>query len=449
MFAVFSRRILVCTLFLLVSLAVRPLYAAPGFYVTKDEKKPEGSVSTIVIAYDSGRMVMTIESSVSGTARDLALVIPVPGFIGKEQIHVTSGDLIRKLDAYSALRLTASEDPNPCTPEGAAALGAPSEGNTVAGVKVEPVREEGNYDITLLSAAYSGRLIEWLKEKGWRLPKGGETLLRPYIDRQFHFIVAKLTLPEGAGRHRPRPLQLAYNAPKFALPLRLAALHAPENSGGEQDLLIFTLTRGGKVEAANLRNALLPEGREVPEFIAADFNGFAEALFRRAAMIDMSAAYLEFAGDAGACSVCPAPALKKDELRELGALWLEADAGSRIVPLNPEAGMSFGNSGAWLTRLHLRYRPGAVPDDLQLRETQDRKVFQPRFIVRKVWKGEDSACPVAPLYKQAVAQREQQLAQNLARLTGWPVADIGAKMNAAKTAPAKPDNEWWKGMWKK
>ena len=51
-----------------------------------------------------------------------------------------------------------------------------------------------------------------------------------------------------------------------------------------------------------------------------------------------------------------------------------------------------------LTRLHLRYTPETLPEDLMFQETQDRQNFQARYVLRHPWQGDANACPEAKSY---------------------------------------------------
>jgi hypothetical protein len=97
-----------------------------------------------------------------------------------------------------------------------------------------------------------------------------------------------------------------------------------------------------------------------------------------------------------------------------------------------------------LTRLHLRYTPETLPEDLMFQETQDRQNFQARYVLRHAWNGDAAACEAAPRYFEELAKRQEREAQTLATLTGWDLNQIRARMNIA-TAPR---TMWWERLWK-
>ena len=101
--------ILILTLF-----AATQAHAFCGFYVAKGDTKIFNRASQVVIVRDVDRTVMTMANDFQGSARDFAVVIPVPTKIERGQIHVAEKALIDHLDAYSSPRLVEYFDPDPC-----------------------------------------------------------------------------------------------------------------------------------------------------------------------------------------------------------------------------------------------------------------------------------------------------------------------------------------------
>ncbi len=126
------------------------------------------------------------------------------------------------------------------------------------GVTVQAQYTVGEYDIVILSAKQGQGLETWLKENGYRLPRGASEVLGSYIKQKMHFFVAKVNLQEQSklGFSYLRPIQVAFESPKFMLPLRLGTL----NADGYQELFIYTLTQKGRVEPTNYRSIKLPTG---------------------------------------------------------------------------------------------------------------------------------------------------------------------------------------------
>ena len=245
-----------------------------GFYVAKADTKLFNKASQVAMVRNDDKTVLTMANDYSGEPREFAIVVPVPTFLEREQIHVGEKAVLDHLDAYSAPRLVEYFDSNPCAPVPAPAkmATAPSSRaeteaarDTSLGVKVEARYTVGEYDIVILSAEQSTGLETWLRENGYHIPSGAASVLGSYIHQGMRFFVAKVNLKEQArlGYAYLRPLQIAYESPKFMLPIRLGMV----NADGPQELFIYMLTRKGRVETTNYRTVKLPTGMDIPVFV--------------------------------------------------------------------------------------------------------------------------------------------------------------------------------------
>lgn len=408
-----------------------PAFAFCGFYVAQADAKLFNKSSKVVLARDGQKTAITMASDYQGDAKEFAVVIPVPTFIERKQIGVVDMPTIDHLDAFTAPRLVEYNDENPCAPPRVAATAMPAPtGRAVTladasaryrGVTVEATYDVGEYDVSILSAQESDGLVNWLADNGYRIPAGAQSVLGSYIKQNMRFFVAKVNLDRmkliGAGYLRP--LQVRYETAKFMLPLRLGTV----NANGPQDLIIYALTRNGRVEATNYRTVKLPTGVDVPLYVKDDFGPFYKALFERAvAREDMRAVFVEYAWDMAWCDPCAAKPMTFKELVELGARWLDTD---EDVAFGPRAGAQ-----AFVTRLHVRYDAAHFPEDIAFMETHDRENFQGRYVLRHPWRG-TATCPAAEAYRAGLPARFRQEAANLANLTGWDAKDIAARMEAA------------------
>src|SRR5260221_8066816 len=124
-----------------------------------------------------------------------------------------------------------------------AAPSAPAARARSLGVTIEAQYTVGEYDIVILSAIQSSGLETWLRENGYRLPIGASPVLGSYIRQNMKFFVARVNLKEQAklGFSYLRPIQVAYESPKFMLPIRLGMV----NANGPQDLFVYALTKQG------------------------------------------------------------------------------------------------------------------------------------------------------------------------------------------------------------
>ena len=439
-----------------VAVAARTALGFCGFYVAKADTKLFNKASQVVLVRDGDRTVLTMSNDFKGDPKEFAIVIPVPTVLQREQIHVANKALLDHLDAYSSPRLVEYFDDNPCqrmmmekampAPSAAGGVmgGARADRTRSLGVTIEASYTVGEYDILILSAKQSGGLATWLTENGYRIPPGAPPVLNSYLKQGMKFFVAKVNLKEQSklGFSSLRPLQVAYESPKFMLPIRLGMV----NADGAQELFIYALTPKGRVETTNYRTVRLPSDVEIPAYVKDEFGPFYKAMFsRQVSKEDMRVVFLEYAWDMSWCDPCAAEPLSQAELRELGVFWQEGDRPQRMP----------GAQNVFLSRLHLRYDGAHFPEDLVFQETADRQNFQGRYILRHPWTGNDS-CQEAKAYRRELPKKLDAQAVNLARLTGWDVNKIRGKMNL-KTGGPGPDPEpgsagdsepWWKKIWK-
>jgi hypothetical protein len=439
-----------------VVLTARNALAFCGFYVAKADTKIFNQASRVVLVRDGDRTVMTMANDFKGDPKEFAVVIPVPTVLKREQIHVAETALLDHLDAYSAPRLVEYYDENPCVvyemtrvpapqsvPGGVVGGAAGAARDRSLGVTIEATYTVGEYDILILSAKQSDGLETWLVESGYRIPQGASRVLGTYIKQDMKFFVAKVNLKEQAklGYTFLRPIQVAYESPKFMLPIRLGMV----NAAGAQELFVYALTRKGRVETTNYRTVRLPSDAEVPLFVKNDFANFYKAMFgKQVVKEDKKAVFLEYAWDMAWCDPCAADPLSSSELRELGVFWSDGD-GRPMGRMVPPPGAQAQN--VFLTRLHLRYDGEHFPEDLVFQETGDRDNFQGRFILRHPWTGSDR-CDAAQAYRRELPKRYEKQAQSLASLTGWDIQKIRGRMNLKASGPAEEDEPWWKALWK-
>ena len=309
------------------------------------------------------------------------------------------------------------------------------------GVAIEAQYAVGEYDILILSAKESDGLVTWLREGGYRLPDGAERVVGSYLKQGMRFFVAKVNLEAKArlGTEVLRPLQMAFETPKFMLPLRLGTL----NAAGPQELFVYTLTRTGRVEPLNYRTVRLPTDVELPVHVKDEFAEFYRAMFKTQVERERGeVVFLEYAWDMGWCDPCAADPLTPEELRRLGVMWLD-DAASP-VPGAQRPGPSVPGllaADAFVTRLHVRYDAAHFPEDLVFQETGDRTSFQGRYLLRHPWTG-PAACPAGEQYHRQLGERREREARTLASLTSWDLGAIRPKLGALGPAPAS--EVWWR-----
>ena len=419
----------------LTFMSAEPALAFCGFYVAKADTNLYNQASQVVIARDGDRTVLTMANDYQGDGENFALVVPVPVVLKEEQVNVGDPKIIQRLDSFSAPRLVEYFDSNPCIerlseetlglPRRRVGGGARSRQDNSLGVTVEQQFTVGEYDILILSARESDGLETWLRRNDYKIPRGANKLLRTYIRQDMKFFVAKVNLGEyeKTGFKSLRPLMMAYESPKFMLPIRLGML----NAKSEQDLIVYLLSSKGQIELSNYRAVKVPSDVEIPEFVQSEFSDFYKAMFETAYNREKKkVAFVEYAWDMGNCDPCSAQPLNNDELRKAGVFWLGPKSRNNV----------------FITRMHVRYSRDKFPEDLRFTETSNRQLFQGRYVIRHPYKGEID-CDAASNYQKSVRERQEKEAQTLASLTGWDINNIRGKIDFVEAKP----NPWWRVIW--
>jgi hypothetical protein len=428
-----------------------------GFFVGKADAKLFNKSSQVALVRDGDRTVMTLANDYQGPLSEFALVVPVPSVLTREQIHIGEPKLLERLDAYSSPRLVEYTDPDPCNPvypmamksrkamaTGAVMAQEMRDSAQALGVKIEASYTVGEYDIVLLSATQSAGLETWLRASGYQVPARAARALEPYVKQDMKFFVAKVNLKEqkASGFQALRPIQIAYESPKFMLPIRLGMAIAE----GPQDLIVFAMTRNGRVESSNYQTVKVPSDVDVPEFVRDRFGDFYKATFEKAWKEHGQRAVLtEYVWNMGWCDPCAAPPLDVAELRQLGAFWLSDATPAGTSPGLKRRAMPWPGGGVplILTRLHVRYDAQHFPEDLAFQETGDQQQFQGRYVMHHPFRGNIS-CSAGQEYQRALSERRQREADTLAQLTGWSADTIRRDMGPDPSPASSP---WWKTLW--
>ena len=428
-----------------VLLGARPAAPFCGFYVASGDARIYNQSSKVVIARDGDRTVLTMASDYQGDPKQFAVVIPVPVVPQRSQIHIGDSTWVDRLVVYSTPRLVEYNDPNPCpsmvTSEDLRSMPSFSAKMKVidtialrAGVQVEAQYKVDEYDVVILSATEARSLERWLTSNGYRIPQGATNVLHSYLKQRMYFFVAKVDVTEQQrlGFHYLRPIQVAYESPRFMLPLRLGMA----NATGPQDMLVFALTRKGRVETTNYRTIPMPTNIDVPEFVHEDFPSFYRTVFSRREQAERDGAvFLEYAWvvtpNRVSCDPCTGPVLRPEEVRSLGAAWVAADVPTTVV----------------LTRLHVRYDARRFPEDLVLQETANREPWQARYVIHHPYRGPEECSEKTPYWKTVWRRRESE-ARNYCGLTGANLEIIREKMAVGETWE-KPVEKvpWWERIW--
>ncbi len=355
------------------------VFAFCGFYVSKADGTLKNKTSQVILVRDGERTVITMSNDFKGDVQDFAMVVPVPTVLKKSDIKVVEADLFQRLNDYSKPRLVEYYDDNPCEPRvlyenvlsgRVAGVSAQKESKSKNEdqerfkVKVEAEYTVGEYDIVILSAEESTGLYKWLTANKYKIPKGADEVLEPYIKSNMKFFVVKVNIEEQEelGFEQLRPLQIRFNSPKFMLPIRLGMA----NADGDQDMIVYAFTKNGRIESTNYRSVLMPTGKNIPLFVQKNFGSFYANLFQHQwEKENQSVSFVEYAWDVSPsnfmkCDPCVSEPPNFNDLKEAGVWWLGKDVYEEYVnEYNTNK-----TKNVFFTRLHVRYNRKAFAQDL-------------------------------------------------------------------------------------
>jgi hypothetical protein len=420
-----------------ISSTAAPAHAFCGFFVAGSDARLTNNASQVVLMRKGNRTVMTMSNNYQGPPESFAMVVPVPVVLHKEDVRTLPPDVFDHVDSLSAPRLVEYWEQDPCRrvtynkeavvmdlSADEAEVSAPPEHRDL-GVKVEARFVTGEYEVVVLSATESSGLETWLRENRYSIPAGAAAALAPYVRDRSKFFVAKVDIHkvrrDAKGVVQLSPLRFTYDAGELRLPVRLGLL----NAAGKQDLIIYVIHPSSRFEVANYTNVFIPTNLEVGDGVRAAFPAFYAELFD--AIIEKSgkrAVVSEYAWQTTSCDPCPVQPLSLDDMSTLGLDVLEGigaapEAPAPIAPgstkpgvigravLPPPPPRFVGMQPSWvLTRLHTRYRPetlsedlifreaaavvggrgfGAINDDMTATGTGGPNNFQARYIIRHYW----------------------------------------------------------------
>ncbi len=347
-------------------------HAFCGTYVGEAGSELFNSASQVVMVRQDGRTTLNLANDFEGDLSAFAMVIPVPEVLGESDVTVIEPELIERLATYSAPRLVKYTCDDFWWEYQGWDTGmlwdasASSEGTEEAtgSVSVEAEFSAGEYQIVILSAEESASLLTWLDQEGYAVSPDAQDLLQEYIDAGTYFLAAKVALdavPEG--QSYLRPLQFSYASEAFSLPVRLGTINSP----GQQDLLLYVLNERdqGRAGIANYPEVEVEDECmvDLPDAgIGSDFGDFFNEGFDTPRVgLDRAGWTVEYGWSPYHCDPCAGDPPETEELQGLG--W-EGD-----------------RENSYLTRLHLRYGPGQVDQDLTLYSSQDTENTQIRYIL--------------------------------------------------------------------
>lgn len=234
-----------------------------------------------------------------------------------------------------------------------------------------------------------------------------------------------------------RPIQINFDSPKFMLPIRLGMA----NAGSSQDMIVYALSKTGRVETVNYPTLKMPTDNKVPEFTANVFGKFYQDLWKKNLKVKgMNNVFLEYAWDISMnqfvfCDPCTGTPPQIQDMMTAGVNWLQ---------FSDKYNTYLGN--VYFTRLHVTYDRKNFPQDLQFQETSNKENFQCRYVITHPAQG-PFECKEGKQYLNDVYKRRVGELLELSMLTGWdvlPYSDYATTINGYKlpiepTSPTSPN----------
>jgi hypothetical protein len=340
-----------------------------GTYVGGAGSEFFNEYSQVAVVRNGTSTSLTVVNDVQGSFENFALVIPVPEVLLEDQVHVLEPEVFDRLDAYSQPRLVSYEcedfEPVPEMDFSAEAGGGMDDTGASPPVTVEAEYVVGEYQIVVLSSTESEALFGWLNDNGYQIPAQSQDLLQEYIDSGSYFLAAKVDASAGIqSGDTLSPLQFRYESGAFQIPIRIGTL----NSKTEQDLVVYAINpyEQGMAGISNFREMAVEdecmwdsEGEEFGNFVADNFTEAYES--------EESAGWLlEYSWGGGNCDPCAGTPPDQTDLISLGL---------------DEESVHYGQY--YFSRLHMRYTPQQVEEEVMLYHTNLMEQSQIRYIQYK------------------------------------------------------------------
>ena len=303
--------------------------------------------------------------------------------------------LVEHLDAYSAPRLVEYFDADPCdaVPDGHGGMRRPTAGAARSrratagarakslGVTIEAQYTVGEYDILILSREGVRRPGDLAARERLQIPPAAARGRSAAVHQAGHEVLRGQGEPEGAGEAGftyLRPLQMAYESPKFMLPIRLGMVNA-DGAAGAVRLRPHPQGAGGDHELPHREAAHATW--TCPRFVKGEFGRSTRRCSPAGRRGGQRRGVPEYVWDMGWCDPCAARSAVRRGAAQLGVFWLDGPSGG-LDGTGVRRGPMGGPVNTVLTRLHVRYDGAHFPEDLVFQETSDRPNFQGRYVLQ-------------------------------------------------------------------
>lgn len=177
------------------------------------------SDETSLLGWDGRSEEITMQLGMHSTARDVALILPVPA---KATTSLGDAKVFTQLAAITAPKIIYDHRPAPTDSDGNGA-GAP--GGGAPPVKVIEQKNLGPFVVTQLAATDPTALSTWLRTHGYHLKPEFAAAVTPYVHQRWVYLAARLRAASGSDLSGAlTPLRITFPSAKFVYPMRLSAL---------------------------------------------------------------------------------------------------------------------------------------------------------------------------------------------------------------------------------
>lgn len=175
-----------------------------GFYVSGADASLYNNATMVVMMREGTRTVLSMQNNYQGPPEDFAMIVPVPVVLQEDNVKTLPPEIFSRVDKLAAPRLVEYWEQDPCRqmvvyemaagmPQAARRKATMNdEAESDLGVTIEAQFKVAEYDIVILSAKDSGGLDKWLRKNEYNIPKGANEVLRPYVEQNTKFFVAKV-----------------------------------------------------------------------------------------------------------------------------------------------------------------------------------------------------------------------------------------------------------------
>ncbi len=342
-----------------------------GAYLGSADAPITNKTSSVVYVRQGNRTTITMSNDLRGAVSNFAMLVPAPGTLAASDVKVVEPGVVARIDDYAAPRLveytcadlhgTAKDQACGCATDALLGLAASLAKDALPGLLDQLDVGFGSYEISTLAAETREELDAWAADNGVFVPPGAGDLFEDYIAQGTNFISVKVDLDSVAsGGVLLKPIQFSYESDAMSLPIRLGTV----NGEGAQDVIVHAITDGGgAVGISNVPEFTLEGDCMYEESTFGNFSTFYDDLY--------SAGYNGRAG----------------WVQEYVWAPMGCDPCTAGGPLSEEALRDVGFTGdpaqATITRLHVRYDPSQVDEDLMFYTQNRAGQHQQRYILYK------------------------------------------------------------------